>query len=620
MAGVDTNISPAQGEASLAGRGSTTASIPLSRDPAPVLSNPEGAGANSEQLYDGGSQNSCCEDSGPKSEQGKRVQVEWDRTQQSPKERGQEEVQKAPEEQETPAEPEEGQLQEHGPQGPEEMEEEGEALGPEDVACDACLESTPHKAVKSCLTCLVSYCGAHLRPHLENSKFQNHRLVEPLRDVERRTCEDHGCPLELYCPTDASCVCPVCVEEGHQEHTLIPLTEARREIEEELKQKEKGIEQMVTAVEKAISKLQANTTSIKSSVMEVRVETEQQFATLLAAVETTQREVTEILEAEQKQAVQRADGVLTHLEHKLAEVQRAQTRAEKLSRTKNDIDFLQEYATWRKEAVEVALPSVYIGLIDRLSVFGQIVTESTQGLCGLLLPAYRDKLKDALTSEKLGVKNAVAILNPGPSEDPEPETRDDFLKYATLLSFDVDTAHSFLRLTEDNRKATNTTPWQHDYPDGPRRFAHWRQVMAAESFCLGRHYFEVELSGDGVHVGVTYKSIDYKSEESNGCITGNDFSWCLQWNGRCFSAWHSDTEMLLKVAGEFEKIGVYLDYDKGLLAFYGVGDSMALMHTYQAEFLEPLYPAFWLSKAENVVLLISNRDDLSINPSQPLNV
>lgn len=115
----------------------------------------------------------------------------------------------------------------------EEVKEEEvkeEPLGPDDVVCDSCIES-PCRALKSCLTCLVSYCEAHLRPHLENPKFHNHRLVEPLRDIERRTCESHKWPLDLFCCADACCVCQDCVAEDHRGHNTIPVVEARRQIE-----------------------------------------------------------------------------------------------------------------------------------------------------------------------------------------------------------------------------------------------------------------------------------------------------------------------------------------------------------------------------------------------------
>jgi len=173
------------------------------------------------------------------------------------------------------------------------------------------------------------------------------------------------------------------------------------------------------------------------------------------------------------------------------------------------------------------------------------------------------------------------------------------------VTLDGDTAHTFLRLTDENRKVTNSTPWQHPYPELPERFDHWRQVLAAESFYLGRKYFEVHVNGggDGTHVGLTYKSIDRKGQEGNSCIAGNGFSWCLQWNARTFSAWHSDVETPLSVE-RCARVGVYVDYSRGLLAFYAAGEAMTLIHEYKAEFLEPLYPAFWLPKKENVVVLV----------------
>lgn len=184
-----------------------------------------------------------------------------------------------------------------------------------------------------------------------------------------------------------------------------------------------------------------------------------------------------------------------------------------------------------------------------------------------------------------------------------------YLADASSLTFDPDTVHKFLRLTEDDRKVTNTTPWQHCYPDTPERFEYWRQVMTSESFYLGRHYFEAELSGEGVHVGLTYKSIDRKGVARGSCITGNDFSWSLGREGRSFSTWHADMEAVVEATSVFTRIGVYIDFDSGSLSFYGVTDvAMTLLYRYKAEFMEPLYPTVWLSKKDNVVLLVGPKD------------
>uniref|UniRef100_A0A4W5R3C1 Tripartite motif containing 16 n=1 Tax=Hucho hucho TaxID=62062 RepID=A0A4W5R3C1_9TELE len=501
----------------------------------------------------------------------------------------------------------------------EEVKEEVkvEPLGPDDVVCDSCMETSPCMALKSCHTCLVSYCEAHLRPHLENPKFQNHRLVEPLRDIERRTCESHKWPLELFCCSDAVCVCQDCVMEDHRGHNTVPVLEARRTIERELRDKQTEMVKTVAAAENAINQLQLNTVSFENSVTEVREVIDSQFMELQAAVERAKREVTEILQGEEKQALRQTEGIKVHLEQKCTELKKTQEQLKKLSKNKNDVEFLQEYSKWKKDSPDITLPGVYIGLMDWLNSFSRMIVTSTQELCEKLL----ETLKETCKNDKMGIKTTVheIIAAKQNMTVPDPKTRDDFLKYAAPVSFDGDTAHKFLRLTEENRKVTNTTPWQHPYPDVPERFENCRQVLATESFYVGRHYFEVDVSGEGTHVGLTYKSIDRKGQKNNSCITGNDFSWCLQWNGRSFSAWHSDVETPLKVE-KFTRIGVYVEFSCGLLAFYGVDDAvgMTLIHKYKADFLEPLYPAFWLSKKENVIELVGPGESLTLkSPSPP---
>uniref|UniRef100_A0A4W5JP56 Tripartite motif containing 16 n=1 Tax=Hucho hucho TaxID=62062 RepID=A0A4W5JP56_9TELE len=469
-----------------------------------------------------------------------------------------------------------------------------ELLGPDDVVCDSCMEMSPCRALKSCLTCLVSYCEAHLRPHLENPKFQNHRLVEPLRDIERRTCETHKWPLDLFCCADIVCVCQDCVTEDHRGHNTVPVVEARRTIEVLHFLSSECILSFFLPLFLSLSLSLPFSVSLSLPLSP--------FYVLINL--NLNLKVMEILEGEEKQALRQAEGIKVHLEQRCTELKKTQAQVEKLSKNKNDVDFLQEYSEWKKDSSDIALPGVYIGLMDRLNSFSREIVTSTQELCELLLSNYIETLKETCKNGECSHHLVGRDANP--------------------VSFDADTAHKFLRLTEENRKVTNTTPWQHPYPDVPERFENWRQVMATESFYVGRHYFEVDVSGEGTHVGLTYKSIDRKGPESNSCITGNDFSWCLQWNGRSFSAWHGDVETPLSV-DKFTRIGVYVDYSCGLLAFYGADDTvgMTLIHKYKAEFLEPLYPAFWLSKKENVVVLVEPGEPLPLKssslPKIPLN-
>uniref|UniRef100_A0A8C6T8A2 Bloodthirsty n=1 Tax=Neogobius melanostomus TaxID=47308 RepID=A0A8C6T8A2_9GOBI len=96
---------------------------------------------------------------------------------------------------------------------------------PVEVKCDFCSEPKL-KAVKSCLVCLSSFCESHLQPHLSAPRLKRHQLMEPVDDLEDRMCPTHQRPLELFCGTDKSCVCTMCVPLEHKKHELLSLEEA----------------------------------------------------------------------------------------------------------------------------------------------------------------------------------------------------------------------------------------------------------------------------------------------------------------------------------------------------------------------------------------------------------
>lgn len=102
-----------------------------------------------------------------------------------------------------------------------------DCLPPESVSYDSCLDS-PSRAMK---TCLVSYCEAHLRPHLLNAKFQKHRLVDPLHDTDCRVCYLHCLPLMRFCLKDGGCVCPYCEKDRDQGHPTTSVRQVRSRIE-----------------------------------------------------------------------------------------------------------------------------------------------------------------------------------------------------------------------------------------------------------------------------------------------------------------------------------------------------------------------------------------------------
>lgn len=102
--------------------------------------------------------------------------------------------------------------------------------GAEEVLCDSCI-GNKQKAVKSCLVCQASFCELHLKPHLEGAAFRDHQLLEPIRDFEARKCPLHGKTMELFCQTDQTCICYLCMFQEHKNHSTVTVEEAKAEKE-----------------------------------------------------------------------------------------------------------------------------------------------------------------------------------------------------------------------------------------------------------------------------------------------------------------------------------------------------------------------------------------------------
>ncbi|XP_044154120.1 tripartite motif-containing protein 16-like protein isoform X1 [Bufo gargarizans] len=499
------------------------------------------------------------------------------------------------------------------------MEKTEEPTGDE-VWCDFCLE-TKVKAVKTCLTCMVNYCTTHLRPHLDNPKLHTHQLVPPVNDAALRSCSLHNKPLDWFCKEHLICVCEECAEGDHKDHNPIPCSKARKQVETEVQEMVTEYDFKLKCAENAIVKLEANTTSIQNSVAEAKRTTDLQFQELQDAVKNAHSKVLEFLEQRERAAINQSIGIKTHLEQQCNEIRKIKAKVEGIAKHTNEFCFLQEYCEFKKAAGDDTLPSVYIGFIDKLSGIRKVLKDSTTKVIHVLQTSYMDNLQEFAKEEDVGMKTMVsAIMSKNHKlTAPDPSTREDFLKYKTNVTLDPVTAHCFLRLLQNNRKVNNVSPWQQSYPEHPERFEHWRQVLSEESFYMGRHYFEAEFKGEVIYIGMTYNSIDRKGTESNSNITGNDFSWTLKWNGKEFSAWHSDVETPLKKE-KFSRIGVYIDYQRGTVAFYGVKDTMTLLHRFEGTFSEPLYAAFWLPKKESSVTIISPDDMAQSVPSMETKV
>ncbi|XP_073805157.1 NACHT, LRR and PYD domains-containing protein 3-like [Danio rerio] len=164
-------------------------------------------------------------------------------------------------------------------------------------------------------------------------------------------------------------------------------------------------------------------------------------------------------------------------------------------------------------------------------------------------------------------------------------------KYPCFLTLDPNTAHIELRLSEENTKVKRVGEKQ-PYPDHPDRFDYYAQVLCRERVC-GRSYWEVDWSGDGVDISVSYKSVRRKGHGKECWFGYNDQSWCLLCTPSNLSLKHNNRETLLPVEQISRRIGVFVDHSAGTLIFYNItGDTLSLIHSVQTRFTEPLYAGF----------------------------
>uniref|UniRef100_A0AAY5LCX3 B30.2/SPRY domain-containing protein n=1 Tax=Esox lucius TaxID=8010 RepID=A0AAY5LCX3_ESOLU len=165
-------------------------------------------------------------------------------------------------------------------------------------------------------------------------------------------------------------------------------------------------------------------------------------------------------------------------------------------------------------------------------------------------------------------------------------------KYVCDLTLDLNTVNRNLSLSEENRKVTRRREEQ-PYPDHPERFEVWPQVLCREGLS-GRCYWEVEWSGGGAVIGVTYKGINRRGRGVDCWFGYNDTSWCLYCYDERYAVRHNNKRTVLPVtSSDSHRVGVYLDWPADTLSFYRVSsDTLTHLYTFNTTFTEPLYPGF----------------------------
>uniref|UniRef100_A0A8C4SSI6 Tripartite motif-containing protein 16-like n=1 Tax=Erpetoichthys calabaricus TaxID=27687 RepID=A0A8C4SSI6_ERPCA len=317
-------------------------------------------------------------------------------------------------------------------------------------------------------------------------------------------------------------------------------------------------------------------------------ENNKSFTALIRCIEEAHRKLIERIKDQEKREMEKAEGVMEQLEKEIDELKRREAELKEVSETKDHLHFLQIFSS------RCVLPA------DGDSLSFTVTADFTA-------EDLRKELS-SLTKSLEKISQWVIMTRTPPAHDapvfalqpPEPQSRDDFLKYFCPLTLDINTAHRYLCLSEGNKKVTRE--WtKATYPDHPERFDHLAQVLCREALTGTHCYWEVEGSGDDMMIGVAYNGLDRKGRGVECSLGYNDKSWCLLWSHSRYTVRHNNKRTVIS-APYSPRIGVYLDWPAGSLSFYSVSHTMTLLHRFNTSFTEPLYPGFGFGPASSVTI------------------
>ncbi|XP_039090198.1 E3 ubiquitin-protein ligase Midline-1 isoform X2 [Hyaena hyaena] len=491
----------------------------------------------------------------------------------------------------------------------------------EKVLCQFCDQDPAQDAVKTCVTCEVSYCDECLKATHPNKKpFTGHRLIEPVPDSHIRglMCLEHE------------------DEKQNLESNLTNLIKRNTELETLLAK----LIQTCQHVEVNASRQEAKLMEECDLLIEIIQQRRQIIGTKIKEGKVMRLRKLAQQIANCKQCIERSASLISQAEHSLKENDHARF----LQTAKN----ITERVSMATASSQVLIPE--INLNDTFDTFAldfsreKKLLECLDYLTAPNPPTIREELCTAsydtitvhwasddefsVVSYELqytiftGQANVVSLCNSADSWMIVPNIKQN---HYTVHGLQSGTKYIFIvkainqagsRSSEPGKLKTNSQPFKLDPKSAhrklkvshdnltverdessskkshtPERFTSQGSYGVAGNVFIdsGRHYWEVVISGSTWYaIGLAYKSAP-----KHEWIGKNSASWALC---RCHNNWvvrHNSKETPIEPAPHLRRVGILLDYDNGSIAFYDALNSIHL-YTFDITFSQPVCPTFTL--------------------------
>lgn len=156
------------------------------------------------------------------------------------------------------------------------------------------------------------------------------------------------------------------------------------------------------------------------------------------------------------------------------------------------------------------------------------------------------------------------------------------------LTFDVDTAHPSIHVSRDKTLAVECDAMS-QHLNHSKRFTQCVNILAAQGFQSGRHYWEVEVGYNPKwDLGVASEAVDRHARIKLSPESGY---WTLRLrNGNEYSA-GTQPWTRLQLGSFPQRVGVFLDCDERRVSFYNA-DDMSLLYAFASVPRGKMFPFF----------------------------
>ncbi|XP_054636773.1 probable E3 ubiquitin-protein ligase TRIML1 [Dunckerocampus dactyliophorus] len=460
-------------------------------------------------------------------------------------------------------------------------------LKPDEVPCDRCL-GIKFKAIKTCLVCLESYCGTHLEPHQRDAALMSHKLTHPVKNLSDKICKKHNSFRDSFCRNDLAHFCARCAE--HWGHDTVSLEDEYQQQKAGLQKQKADMEKMMLEREKKVREMEEYVESRRIDKEDARTKCVHTFSILVASIEMQLAKLGQAIEGKHKAAERQAEMLVKELKEEIGQLQTTSTKLERLL-------YIEDHFELIRSARSFSSSTLHTKNWSEVSIMSQHSVDAVRMALNQLEDTISKEMEEAAESFRTCCGK---ILHEEPMNKPEQPITDlasvpeghrlEIIRqqYAVDMIYDPSSQSDMLIYSEDLKQVGTYDIVQ--LSNGPKQLCNYAFVLGNKGFSKGRFYFEVQAAKKtDWDVGVARQSL-HQIQKFTDKFWSN--TWLLRLrNKKNLKALHN-SPVRLRFKSKPERIGVFVDYEEGLVSFYDV-DTVTLIYSFiGCAFNERIFPYF----------------------------